>query len=1326
MKKLLISLVLATVLSVCAFAVSPAVNVLTGTKDALNFENAANDYFYNSNTSTASYFTFGVQSDVTGGGRGKVYSVVSDMDKIAADKGADTYLYYTLAKDLTDVPDRPVYLVFETYGKKNIGFWLGNSSPVTIGTLSADNTWIKNVYNNVSVFGGGPNVLKIQYATRSLDCNDVQYFDNVALYPYYKIDYVLEYPDGTNGATTTKYFFDASKLTVAKNGTVSGLPTSYTLESVIASYPGYNFLGWTTRKGTSTAVTSVTLSNSDITLYPIWEKKAYVSPVNVTVYLDEAKTQKITDVCGAGDLFKLPTYEELVQHTKAGKMPSGFRMNGKLYAPGKSVMLPEEDSVVFTAEYASTLHEEYGELIMLENFDLLENGTYICNAEKSESYPINPAYINPSWSTNKAHFQLRYGDSMNNLQVMDVDGNNMMKVTKVKASSMWPQCYLFNNGGTPDGLYTVVANYVIPQSEISHLTNINVRVYYSGKASSNVQTTVSSLAGSDKGITVACTVAAAAGTDITAIPKIQFFATADSTDYKASYYVDSIAIYRKSAVANFKLSDSKTHKIFFTPGDEITLPRSYEIMDSIPDGHVLKGFKLGGTMYYEGQKYTTKSTDSVIDFEVVYEKRTYALKFETGKANGTIGEIKLYDGEKTTLPEEGLYSPTLTLAGWKIKGTDKSFAKGEEFTFDATALNEYLDGTDRLVFEPVFSGADFTAYGFESDITVPSGTPTIKTLLGVADSLYYGVRKSTSPNGTDAERLSDMVSKGICPEYASLSKKATYNDAAIVLANALPESYYRELCFNVDINGGDEALKLVRAGIFNESTDFTAEISYAELSSAVEKLTDKTKRSVENKRTFYVLGDSLTEAYGPSNPTKGWPEFIENYFTGNIDIANYGIAGINTGSYFNPSHARATDYYGKMITSVSRGDYVVIALGTNDSTLWGRGDKTKDESRANYYRLISEIRAQGGIPVLVGPVGRNETDEDGNYKESDPDIIPVMQSVNEIYGVNVPIIDFKEVSFDRLSAMTAAERGEFYIDTVHYKAKGANMVAGWFEELVLACDDIRLDAFKNHCINYTDVEPAQYVVIDIGEKLGASNVRFAQINGVRISLDDTAEFAVVLDGQNFIVEIIEKAKADDVTCVKTTYYYVDSANKTYTKLSLDDFVKARDDASIRVKESVGVRFKAEFLNSIKQQTQGAVVEEYGFILSRNDLLEKSDAELTFDFDKIVSGVAYNRNNGTDIIFDSTDDKITVFAGVLTNIPKKNYETKLVCRTYTKILVDGETFILYGEPVKASMYEIAKAHVNDPDISDETKMLLSEIVKYVEDNDLLLELDELYK
>ena len=1323
MKKTIACFIFVLLCTMCVFAVTPAKNMLTGTKDALNFEDVSGaDYFTYGNQEYIKYMTYNVVNDTTGSGRGKMFEAKADLSAIGTDLGNDTYIYYQLKKALAEKLDRPAHLIYETNGSGQIGFWLNAVDNKHTGTLTG--SWKMISVNDSGNILNSPAELKIQYATRKNGCTVAQYLDNIALYPYYKIVYVPAYPDGTEGVATTKYYFDAANLKVAKNGTVSGLPTSYTIESVSASFPGYNFLGWTTVKNGKTAMTFVNLSNEDITLYPVWEKKTVVMPVNVTVYLDEAKKNKITDVCDAGFVFKLPTYTELAQYTKSGKMPIGFRMNGVLYAPGKSVMLPEEDKVVFTAEYADTLHAEYGELVVFENFESLENGKYICDG--TQSTPINISYINPSWSTNKEHFQLRYGDSMNKLQVAQNGESNMLKVTKIKASSMWPQMYLFNNGGTPDGLYTVVADFVIPASEISHLTNVNVRVYYSGKTASNVQTTVTSLSNGEKGVSVACTIAVSQGSDITAIPKIQIFATADATDYNTSFYVDNISVYHKKAYASVKLSDTKTKKIFFTPGEEITLPYSYEILDSIPEGCVLSGFKHDGKNYSEGAKYITKATDSTLDFEAVYEKRVYALKFETGKANGTVGEIKILDGEKITLPDSGLYHTTLTLVGWKLKGSNTEFAKGEEFTFKASSYDKYFDGTYRLVFEPVFSGADFTVYGFKNDIVVPEGTPTFKTLLSVADGLYYGVRKSTSPNKTDAERLTDMVSKGISRDYSNLTKKATFNDAAEILANTLPENYYNELCFDVEINGGDEALKLVRAGIFDESTDFAAEISYTELCNAVEKLTDSTKRSVQNKRTFFVLGDSLTEAYGPSNPTKGWPEFIDNYFTGNITTANYGIAGINTGTYFNPSHARATEYYNKMITSVRSGDYVIIALGTNDSTLWGRGSMTKQQSLDNYNRLISEIRAQGGIPVLVGPVGRNETDENGNYKESDPEIIPTMQSVNEVYGVNVPIINFKDISFDRLSVMTAAERGEFYIDSVHYRAKGADMVAGWFEELVLLSCDIQLEAFKYHFQDYCMEDPVEYITIDIGGKANQNNVRIAQINGARVFVEQNMdELSVPVYAKNFIVEIIEKEKAEDIFTVTTNYYYVDSASKTYTKLSAEDFYGTKEDVSIRTKSPVGVRFKAEILNKVKTQTQQAVVEEYGFIVSRNDLLETAGAELTFDFPNHVSGVAYNRQDGTDIVFDSSDDEITVFAGVLYNIPEQHYKAELVCKTYTKVSVGKEAFVLYGEAVRKSVYEIAKENLENT-LPEEQRNLLQSIVDSVEKTDIDIDVDGLYK
>ncbi len=317
-------------------------------------------------------------------------------------------------------------------------------------------------------------------------------------------------------------------------------------------------------------------------------------------------------------------------------------------------------------------------------------------------------------------------------------------------------------------------------------------------------------------------------------------------------------------------------------------------------------------MYSEGETYTTKSTDSLFNFEAVYEERVYALKFETGTANGTVGEIEILDGQKVNLPETGLYHPTAKLAGWALYGSDKVYSAGSQFTFNASAMAEFLDGTDRLIFTPIFDTPDTKSYYFVEGFSLPSVSATENvtylTLAKFADSIYYGVRRAGSPNTSDEARLSDMISKGILPEGASLSDTVSFEEASFMLANVLPEKFYNELCFEVDVENA-ECKKLVRAGILDESTDYDKTITGAELVAAAKKLCGLSSRSVENKRTLYFLGDSLTQAYEASNPMKGWPEYIDDYLTGNINLVNYGIAGINTGTYFNPSEAKATAYY---------------------------------------------------------------------------------------------------------------------------------------------------------------------------------------------------------------------------------------------------------------------------------------------------------------------------------------------------------------------------------------------------------------------------------
>ena len=246
------------------------------------------------------------------------------------------------------------------------------------------------------------------------------------------------------------------------------------------------------------------------------------------------------------------------------------------------------------------------------------------------------------------------------------------------------------------------------------------------------------------------------------------------------------------------------------------------------------------------------------------------------------------------------------------------------------------------------------------------------------------------------------------------------------------------------------------------------------------------------------------------------------------------------------------------------------------------------------------------------------------------------------------------------------------------------------------------------------------VEIDLGEKLSEDNVRYIEINGEQkeFTKQDNIYFANVAD-ENILIEVVEKTAEGGV--VKSDYYFVDAAAGSYEKLSLDNFTNSDYESSIRVKSPSGIRFKADILTSAKKEETEYTIEEYGFIITREDLLGTN--ELTFDSEKYVSGVAYNKAQDKDIVFDSTNDEVCVFAGVLQGIPEKHYDTDLVCKTYTKISVGGEVFTVYGEEVTASFYEIA-VKLLETELDEETYEYLLGIVEAVE-SDIWVDVGDLY-
>ncbi|MBE6681886.1 MAG: hypothetical protein E7600_06365 [Ruminococcaceae bacterium] len=247
------------------------------------------------------------------------------------------------------------------------------------------------------------------------------------------------------------------------------------------------------------------------------------------------------------------------------------------------------------------------------------------------------------------------------------------------------------------------------------------------------------------------------------------------------------------------------------------------------------------------------------------------------------------------------------------------------------------------------------------------------------------------------------------------------------------------------------------------------------------------------------------------------------------------------------------------------------------------------------------------------------------------------------------------------------------------------------------------------------------IVIDLGQRQSESNVRYAEIDGQQsIITENNDKYTVALGEDNLLVEVTEKTQSG--IFVKSQYFYADIKSLTATKLHMNSYMTSDNEKSIRTKGEMGIRFKSNILTVPKNEETDFEIVEYGFVVAASDVL--GEEELTLDFPKIATGVAYSKEQGIDLVYDSTSDTQHVFAGVVKNLPVAKYRTDLVCKTYTKITVDGKQFILYGEAVKGNIYDTAKAALEDETLDSETQNALINITLAYE-NTIGIPGDDLY-
>lgn len=160
-----------------------------------------------------------------------------------------------------------------------------------------------------------------------------------------------------------------------------------------------------------------------------------------------------------------------------------------------------------------------------------------------------------------------------------------------------------------------------------------------------------------------------------------------------------------------------------------------------------------------------------------------------------------------------------------------------------------------------------------------------------------------------------------------------------------------------------------------------------------------------------IAGDSTASDYPAERaPQAGWGQALPYFIRDGVPVLNRAVSGRSTKSYIDEGKWDA------LVGEVRPGDLVLISFGHNDSRDDAPERYTAPDGayRENLVRFAADVRARGGIPVILSPAARRLWEG------------PAMVETHGLYALN--------------AAIAADEAGVAFIDL-------ANLSLAYFETL---------------------------------------------------------------------------------------------------------------------------------------------------------------------------------------------------------------------------------------------------------------------------------------
>lgn len=179
----------------------------------------------------------------------------------------------------------------------------------------------------------------------------------------------------------------------------------------------------------------------------------------------------------------------------------------------------------------------------------------------------------------------------------------------------------------------------------------------------------------------------------------------------------------------------------------------------------------------------------------------------------------------------------------------------------------------------------------------------------------------------------------------------------------------------------------------------------------------------------------------------GWGEVIGGYFTNNVKILNFGKSGRSTVSF------RTEGWWDKLLAS--KPDYVIMALGANDSKEgkhYSDAGTTFKENLRRFYKEAEAIGAKTIFVTLNQSMFRSKDDKPvfRNGKVMREDRIPYSQSIRDVAKeFNAPCLELFVEQAKAMEQIGEEECAKFYCiqrlsdryDPSHTNIMGAHFLA---------------------------------------------------------------------------------------------------------------------------------------------------------------------------------------------------------------------------------------------------------------------------------------------